>query len=211
MILERHGVAIAALYANRRTATQHGSWWHPAKHTRGEGDSRIMGVVFFSDVQSGGTTAAYRPPVADHFWPEPKMPAKSLGTIEHSALGGGKGHFPAWKGHMVNSGFQDPKTSWNQKKQGWPQIAPKITIKHGKEGQRRNSSIVAKEVHKKYVCGHPSGAMMGSGHMLRALPYLTTETRHSDTYPSRLNFGYISDTCQRVPGLCLEAFPKGTP
>ena len=35
----------------------------------------------------------------------------------------------------------------------------------------------------------------------------TLETRHLDTYPSR--FGYISDTYQCAPALCLETVPAG--
>ena len=36
--------------------------------------------------------------------------------LKRSVLGVWKGHFQAWKGQTVNSGLQEPKTSWNSYK-----------------------------------------------------------------------------------------------
>ena len=68
---------------------------------------------------------------------------------KRSVLGAWKGHILARKGHMLNSGFQDHKTTWNAFKQGktsqhhnWPrymdcpQIGPKGAIKLGKKRQK---------------------------------------------------------------------------
>ena len=50
---------------------------------------------------------------------------------------------------------------------------------------------------------------MRSGHVLRGFLYLTVEARHFDTYQNR--FGYISDTYQCAPALCLEVVPERYP
>ena len=75
----------------------------------------------------------------------PPHRAVSIFPLKRSVWGVGKGHFRARKGQMVDSGFQDPKTSWNTDKtrgnvtkpqlallSGWPQIGLKVAIKHEK-------------------------------------------------------------------------------
>ena len=61
----------------------------------------------------------------------------------------------------------------------------------------------------KCVRGRASGATVHSGHELRVSLCLTVGRRRFDTYQNR--FGYISDTYQFAPALCLEAVPKGYP
>ena len=67
--------------------------------------------------------------------------------LKRSVLGAWKGHIRTRKGQMVNSGFHDPKTTWNAcqtreknvitpRLASRPQIGPKSAIKLGKKRQK---------------------------------------------------------------------------
>ena len=50
---------------------------------------------------------------------------------KRSVLGAWKGHFRAWKGQMVDLGFQDPKTTWNALKTRENVTTPQLASLHG--------------------------------------------------------------------------------